>query len=158
MICSVFRGEECDCCCAGFTVCRFQLQVFNDNDCCCVQVWITGYWCLVLVTVVCRSGRQVFWWSWLSLLCPGLDHCGSSASRCGKGWSVMPTCTSRWVCCWLACVCLHAHPCALSLHWSAIWGMCQEQEHWENFLLLGQLFVLTLSLVSVPPLCYCSSM
>ena len=60
VICSVFRGEECDCCRAGFTVCSFQLQVFSDNDGCCVQVWITGYRCLVLVTVVCRSGRQVF--------------------------------------------------------------------------------------------------
>ena len=41
-------------------MCSFQLQVFSDNDWCCVQVWITGYRCLVLVTVVCRSGRQVF--------------------------------------------------------------------------------------------------
>ena len=31
------------------------------------------------------------------------------------------------------------------------------QERWENFLLRGQLSVLTLILLSVPPLCYCSS-
>ena len=32
------------------------------------------------------------------------------------------------------------------------------QERWENFLLQGQLSVLTLILVSVPPQCYRSSM
>ena len=37
-------------------------------------------------------------------------------------------------------------------------GFKSQQERRENFLLQGQLFVLTLILVSVPPLCYRSSM
>ena len=40
------------------------------------------------------------------------------------------------------------------------WKGCRlksQQEQWDNFLLWGQLSVLTLILVSVPPLCYCSS-
>ena len=42
--------------------------------------------------------------------------------------------------------------------WSKGLGFESLQGWWENFLLLGQLSVLTLISVSVPPLCYCSSM
>ena len=40
------------------------------------------------------------------------------------------------------------------------WGPRFEslQEWWVNFLLQGQISLLTLIWVSVPPLCYCSSM
>ena len=36
-------------------------------------------------------------------------------------------------------------------------GTAQWLECWENVLLLGKLSALTLILVCVPPLCYCSS-
>ena len=42
--------------------------------------------------------------------------------------------------------------------WSKGLGFESREEQWDNFLLLGQLSVLTLISVSVPPLCYHSSM
>ena len=42
--------------------------------------------------------------------------------------------------------------------WLKVHGFESPQEWWENFLLRGQLSVLTLISVSIPPPCYCSSM
>ena len=70
-------------------------------------------------------------------------------------------CVSRCIC-MCKCLCVGGNRDRSVVRVSDSWlkgpGFGSWQEWWENFLLRGQLSVLTLILVSVPPLCYCTCM